>query len=248
MSKKIKAEFQCPNCDNMFKSTLYRSIWGKFQENRDLVMNDLINVIECPSCRYKEKVEFSLFYNDPQVFCGVWWEPYPDPLIDKDAKFWAENLGSDNYMAKALRVKDWQEFKDTINKYYTGELKGSPPDLSNLDNPKIKHKKRFIKLPSLFRKLSKLNRQNVFKIIIAITLLNSLIFVPVSLIKIRKLRKQISFLKYEIRSIKREYSRKIDYNEGRIDDVEYRIYDHEDRIDDMEYRIKNVERNSYFRY
>ncbi len=248
MSKKIKAEFQCPNCDNMFKSTLYRSIWGKFQENRDLVMNDLINVIECPSCRYKEKVEFSLFYNDPQVFCGVWWEPYPDPLIDKDAKFWAENLGSDNYMAKALRIKDWQEFKDTINKYYTGELKGSPPELPNLSDPKLKRKKRLIKLPKLSKKLLNSLRQNVVKLIIAIALINSLIFVPVSLIKVRKLRKQISHLKYKIRSIEREYSWNTDDLMGRIDDMEYMIYDHEDRIDDMKRRIRNVEIDSYYSY
>ncbi len=232
----------------MFKSTLYRSIWGKFQENRDLVMNDLINVIECPSCHYKEKVEFSLFYNDPQVFCGVWWEPYPDPLIDKDAKFWAENLGSDNYMAKALRIKDWQEFKDTINKYYTGELNGSPPDLPNLSDPKLKRKKRLIKLPKLSKKLLNSLRQNVVKLIIAIALINSLIFVPVSLIKVRKLRKQISHLKYKIRSIEREYSWNTDDLMGRIDDMEYMIYDHEDRIDDMKRRIRNVEIDSYYSY
>lgn len=139
---KNRVKLSCSSCGHSFEATLYRTIWGEHDENRKLVLNDLINVVECPSCHIITKVEYALFYNDTNVFCGVWWEPHPEPKIDQSAAGWVQMWGADNYMAQAPRIKDWDEFKETILNFYTGELKGTPPVLSR---PKKKHRNRLFK-------------------------------------------------------------------------------------------------------
>jgi len=110
MSRKNKVILSCSTCNHQFEATLYRTIWGESQENRDLLMNNLINVVVCPSCNTKTKIEYALFYNDTTVLCGVWWEPYPESEIDQCAAGWAKMFGKDNYMTNAPRLKDWNEF------------------------------------------------------------------------------------------------------------------------------------------
>ena len=65
-------------------------------------------------------------YVDVEKGFAVWWEPQHDEGIDADAKSYAAAFGADSYYAKAPRVKDWDEFKRTIRRYYTGELKANP--------------------------------------------------------------------------------------------------------------------------
>ena len=39
-------------------------------------------------------------------------------------------LGPGNYYEDAPRITDWHEFKETISKYYRGELKGQSDEVS----------------------------------------------------------------------------------------------------------------------
>ena len=126
MSKKIEASINCPNCDFQFNQTLYRSIWGEYPENKELVMNNEINMALCPSCGSKNKVHMSFIYTNAKKHFAVWWEPEYDSQIDADSQAYASMMGKDSYLASADRIKDWNEFKATIEKYENGELKRSP--------------------------------------------------------------------------------------------------------------------------
>jgi len=126
MSKKYEIEEKCPACSLPFKLTMYRSIWGEHPENREIVMSDAVNVAKCRACRLEIKIAASLFYtNAPNTF-AVWWEPNPDPQIDADREGYIKLGGANCYLATAPRVKEWNEFKDTILKFERGELKGGP--------------------------------------------------------------------------------------------------------------------------
>jgi predicted RNA-binding Zn-ribbon protein involved in translation (DUF1610 family) len=124
MSKRIEANITCPNCGNQFPFTLFRSIWGEYPENRELVMTDRINVATCSSCNKSIKLPYPFFYTNAKQFFAVWWEPEYDSQIDKDAMGYSKMLGSENYLAAAPRIKDWNEFKETILRFEKGELRG----------------------------------------------------------------------------------------------------------------------------
>jgi endogenous inhibitor of DNA gyrase (YacG/DUF329 family) len=125
MSQKVKATVTCPQCGQSVDTTLFRTIWGEYPENRDLVMSDKINCTTCPKCNTTTKWQFPFMYtNTPQGF-AVWWEPTIDPQIDKDSKGFAQMMGKSNHLATAPRIKDWEEFKETIVKFETGELKAN---------------------------------------------------------------------------------------------------------------------------
>lgn len=126
MSKRYEIEEKCPACNLPFKFTMYRSIWGEDPENRELVMSDAVNVAKCRACGLEIKIAASLFYtNAPNTF-AVWWEPNPDPQIDADRDGYIKLGGPNCYLAAAPRVKEWNEFKNTILKFERGELKGGP--------------------------------------------------------------------------------------------------------------------------
>jgi len=126
MSKKIDAKISCPACGYKFDFSLFRSIWGEYPENRELVMSDKINVATCPSCKHSTKLIFPFIYTNAKLFFAVWWEPEYDPQIDSDSEGYKNMLGAGNYLATAPRIKDWNEFKKTILKFERGDLKGQP--------------------------------------------------------------------------------------------------------------------------
>ncbi len=126
MSKRITNRINCPVCDHPFDFTLFRSIWGEYPANRALVMNNEINVANCPSCRFKFKVPYPFIFTNAEQYFAVWWEPEHDPQVDLDAKEYAVMMGEGNYLAKAPRIRDWDEFKSTIIRYERGELKSNP--------------------------------------------------------------------------------------------------------------------------
>jgi Zn ribbon nucleic-acid-binding protein len=126
MSKRIEAKITCPNCSNQFDFTLYRSIWGEYPENRELVMTNQINVASCPSCNHATKLQYPFIYTNANQHFAVWWEPEYDAQIDSDSAGYAKMLGEGNYLATAPRIKSWSEFKNTILKFENGELKGKP--------------------------------------------------------------------------------------------------------------------------
>ena len=131
MSKRIEAKIICPNCGNQFDFTLFRSIWGEYAENRELVMTDQINVASCTSCNHSSKLEFPFIYTNANQNFAVWWEPEFDTQIDKDSQEYSKMMGEGNYLATAPRIKSWDDFKNTILKFENGELKGKPGILSN---------------------------------------------------------------------------------------------------------------------
>lgn len=131
MSKRVEAKITCPNCSHQFNFTLYRSIWGEYPENRELVMSDKINVAKCPSCNRSTKLQFPFIYTNADQHFAVWWEPSYDPQIDSDAAGYTKMMGAGNYLAAAPRIQDWYEFKEIIQKFERGELKGQKPVMSD---------------------------------------------------------------------------------------------------------------------
>ena len=71
-------------------------------------------------------------YVDIRENFAVWWEPLYDPSVDKDTEGFARIFGERSFYATAPRVQDWEEFKQTINRYYSGELVGGPIEKMNL--------------------------------------------------------------------------------------------------------------------
>ena len=221
MSQKNRVKLTCSNCENIFEATLFRTIWGEQKENRDLVMNDLINVIECPSCHTKTKVEYALMYNDPTILCGVWWEPYPENEIDQCVAGWSKMFGKGNYMVQAPRIKDWNVFKETIKKFYAVELKGSPPVQLR------QQQRRKIKIP-------KLTKKQIMIILGILILLASLSLVIASLSQIKKLNRRISYLEQEINSSSQDYPSEIDRIKRRINDCESQLSDLDGSVNDLQ--------------
>ena len=127
MSKRIEFDIACPKCNNHYNTTLFRSIWGEYPDNRELVISDKINVGTCPNCSFSFKIPLPFIYTNAKQFFAVWWEPRYDPQIDEDSKGYSKMLGPDSYLATARRIQDWTEFKHTIIKFERGELKGQPP-------------------------------------------------------------------------------------------------------------------------
>lgn len=130
MSKRIEAKITCPNCSTQFDFTLYRSIWGEYPENRELVMSNKINVATCPSCKQSTKLLYPFIYTNANQHFAVWWEPEFDPQIDSDSEGYSKMLGAGNYLATAPRIKDWNEFKNTIVKFESGVLKANAGTIS----------------------------------------------------------------------------------------------------------------------
>jgi hypothetical protein len=131
MSSRVESTITCPYCSHKFSFTLYRSIWGEYPDNRELVMTNKINVASCPACKSSTKLNYPFIYTNSKLFFAVWWEPYYDTQIDKDAIGYAKMLGEESYLAKAPRIADWDEFKNTILKFERGDLKGQLGSKSN---------------------------------------------------------------------------------------------------------------------
>lgn len=126
MSKRIDIEITCPHCGQKYQSTVFRTIWGEYEENRNMVMNDNINIVSCPHCHYSFHAPLAMMYVDVVKNFAVWWEPYYDSGIDSDTIGYRNMFGEKSYYATAQRISDWNEFKETINRYYRGELVGGP--------------------------------------------------------------------------------------------------------------------------
>lgn len=137
MSKRLEAKITCPSCGNQFDFTLYRTIWGEYPENRELVMSNKINVATCPRCTKQTKLPFPFMYTNAEQQFAVWWEPEFDAQIGKDSEGYVQMMGPGNYLAAAPRIKDWNEFKQTIIKFESGELKAKPAVISQEMNDQM---------------------------------------------------------------------------------------------------------------
>lgn len=124
MSKLVDATITCPHCGKEYTTKLFRTIWGEHESNRNMVLNDKINVPECPHCGFSFKASYPFMYVDVQTGFAVWWEPQYDDGIDTDAKSYAQMFGANSYYATAPRIADWEEFKQVIKEYYQGKRIG----------------------------------------------------------------------------------------------------------------------------
>ena len=128
MSKLVDFQIECPKCGTHYVTKVFRTLWGDgcTADNFESRLTDNTNVVTCPHCGHSFRLPLGLMYVDVEKGFAVWWEPQHDEGIDADAKSYAAAFGADSYYAKAPRVKDWDEFKRTIRRYYTGELKANP--------------------------------------------------------------------------------------------------------------------------
>ena len=127
MSKLVDITVTCPKCGQQYSAKVFRTLWGDGgTAQHNVLSNDKINVVECPHCHYAFRAPMAMMYVDCQAGFAVWWEPIHDDGIDKDKAGYASMFGPDSYYAKAPRVVDWEDFKETVQKYYRGELKANP--------------------------------------------------------------------------------------------------------------------------
>ena len=145
MSQRVKVNITCKYCNNQYDFTLYRSIWGEYPENRELVMSDNINVVTCQYCGKTTKLSYPFIYTNAKQFFAVWWEPFYDSQIDKESVGFAKLLGDGNYLANAPLIKDWDEFKQTIIHFEKEDHKITPliigNNIRNKKNDFLKEKK-----------------------------------------------------------------------------------------------------------
>lgn len=128
MSKIVNFQIECPHCKTQYIAKVFRTLWGDGcnADNFESRLTDNTNVVTCPHCGHSFRLPLGLMYVDCDAGFAVWWEPQHDEGIDAETKSYAAAFGADSYYAKAPRVKDWDEFKRTIRRYYTGELKANP--------------------------------------------------------------------------------------------------------------------------
>lgn len=130
MSKRVEVTATCPNCGKQYQGNLFRTVWGEHDSLRSAVMNNNINILECPHCGHKFHAPLAMLYVDVVKQFAVWWEPVYDPQIDEMTAGFSKMLGHGNYYETAPRISDWEEFKETINRYYSGELKGQSEEVT----------------------------------------------------------------------------------------------------------------------
>lgn len=124
MSQQVEITATCPKCGHQYQGKLFRTLWGENEGFRKAVMNDNINICTCPKCGHSFHAPMSMLYVDGVKQFAVWWEPQYDSSINEFTEGFTKMLGHGNYYENAPRISDWEEFKDTINKYYRGELQG----------------------------------------------------------------------------------------------------------------------------
>ncbi len=131
MSKTIEVDIKCPKCANPFKETVFRTLWSETPGNREKLFNDQINIVYCPKCSERIFIPIPFMYVNAESSFAVWFEPTHDDDIDSDAENYRRIFSPpDNYYSLAPRIKHWEEFKLTIQKYERGEL--SLPPISEL--------------------------------------------------------------------------------------------------------------------
>lgn len=134
MSQQLDIIVNCPNCGNEYRAKLFRTVWGEHESLREKVMNDKINILDCPYCHHSFHAPMAMLYVDAVEKFAIWWEPTYDAQIDEITAGFSRMLGPGNYYENAPRITDWHEFKETINKYYRGELKGQSEEVSLRQN------------------------------------------------------------------------------------------------------------------
>ena len=118
MSKLIDITVTCPQCGQKYKTKVFRTLWGDGgTAEQNNLSNDNVNVVECPHCNYSFRAPLAMMYVDCKKGFAVWWEPIHDSGIDNETIAYSNMFGAESYYAKAPRIQDWEDFKDTVKKY-----------------------------------------------------------------------------------------------------------------------------------
>lgn len=136
MSKKVGANITCAQCKNVFPTELYRSIWVEYPENRSLVLNDEINAVTCPRCKHHERLEFPFLCTNVKRGFALWYEPYPDPQIDKDVADYRTHTGPNSFYSTAPRIADWNDFKRKMREMEASAPQNMRPEVELSENLK----------------------------------------------------------------------------------------------------------------
>lgn len=129
MSRILQATLPCPNCGKEFEATLFTTIRAANAPERALVFNDEAIKPTCTHCGHSVPIaNLSIYYHDATKGFALWYEPVPDPAIDAQMEAFKKGPMGGGYLANAARISDWEEFKATILKYESGELKAEGSD------------------------------------------------------------------------------------------------------------------------
>lgn len=71
-------------------------------------------MVACPACKIETKLSISLLCTDVKEHIAVWYEPYPDPVVEQDVLLYAKHFGAQSFYATAPRIRDWNAFKEKI--------------------------------------------------------------------------------------------------------------------------------------
>lgn len=137
MSQILDATITCPRCGKQYPVKLFRTIWGENPSLRAKVMNDEVNICTCPGCSHSFHAPLAMMYVDVDKKFAVWWEPEYDSGIEEMTAGFTKMLGPGNYYVTAPRITGWEDFKETINKYYRGELKGQSDEATRAQEQRM---------------------------------------------------------------------------------------------------------------
>lgn len=117
ISKTAEGSVHCINCNMLFRQLLYRMVVVDGSEKRRLVMSDLLNTAECPSCHNTFRPPAPLLYVDELKGFAIWY----DPCSEGQRVFSHQSLSLDSeeqqFISSAKRIKDWNQFKDVIHQF-----------------------------------------------------------------------------------------------------------------------------------
>lgn len=116
MSKLVETQVFCKICNKKFRACLHRSLWIEDTTNMQLIMDNQVNVVECPTCKQKNRIYTPFIATHAVLKYAVWYDPYHDDRVTEEKVDFIKMLGKHNYIARAVRIKDWEKFKQHILK------------------------------------------------------------------------------------------------------------------------------------
>jgi hypothetical protein len=110
MSEKRVFDIACPRCKHPIAAELYESInVRKDPELRDLLLQNQVNAVTCPGCRFAFRIDKPLLYCDPGRNILIYWLPASEESqFEGDEKFSAMLRETSGFLPADLRAPDVQ--------------------------------------------------------------------------------------------------------------------------------------------
>lgn len=110
MSKTIKIDFNCIQCNNQKKISLFTSITASEHLTlKDDLLDDNLNYYNCDNCNSRFKIEVPILYHDLKNQFAIWYA--------KDVNYVPETSNIQNYLFKAKVVNSLESLKTEILLY-----------------------------------------------------------------------------------------------------------------------------------